>query len=384
MQAIRSFLIILVFITLLDSPFLLAQTPVTGSYAVQSRPILTTVTLGGTVIPAKEVTLSAQLPGRVVHIAGEEGDQFEEEAVLVSLDDRELLAQRRAAWAEMENAEATLRNADMQYWRELISPDSPTKSPGGMGIPHLFDKMFTEEASDMMLDSDTDLDRRTNLYNYSTQIEQARNTVVRARSQIDTIDAKLRDARSIAPFKGVITDKLVEIGDTVQPGMPLLKFADIQNLQIQVEVPARLVTGLKVGMVAPAKLDVGGWGQVRVAQIFPIADRERHTVRVKFELPQNTPTGPGQYAQVEIQDISTPARYMPVIPMSAVVWRGSLPGVYVLSGNKRELRVLRLGNMYGSEVTVLSGLEAGETIEVNPQPGTTSGWIQQPASGPSR
>lgn len=350
----------------------IAAQPVGSSYTVQSRSIPTSVVLGGTVIPAKEVTLSAQLPGRVNMIAGEEGDFFEKNTVLLSLDDAELLAQRRATWAEYASAQSTLRNAGVQYSRELWSPDSIDKAPGGMGIPHMFDKMFTEKAQDMVGNSDSVLDRQAALYNYSTKIEQARNSMLRAHAQIDAIDAKLRDAHSLSPFDGVITKKMVEVGDTVQPGMPLLKFADTKNLQIRVEVPARLVPGLHVGMVLSAKLDVGGIGKVKVAQIFPIADPNMHTVTVKFDLPSGVQTGPGQYAQVGIPDINTRVSEMPVIPRSALVWRGSLPSVYVLSGGRRELRMVRLGDSYGDDVTVLSGLQAGETIEPNPAPST--GW----------
>lgn len=364
--------------------YVLAQNTSSGSYVVQARPILTAVTLGGTVIPSKEITLSAQLPGRVEQIAGEEGDSFEKNKLLIALNTEELLAQRRSAMAEWANADATLRQAGVEYQREIFSPNSlKNKAPGGMGLPFMFDEMFTEPMADMMGKSDSRLDRTSVLHNYSIQIEQARNALVRARSQIDAIDAKLRDAQGLAPFNGVIIKKFVEVGDTVQPGQHLLKFADTSALQIQVEVPARLVPGLQVGMVVPAKLDVGGWVQVRVAQIFPIADSARHTVTVKFDLPINTLTGAGQYAQVEIQDVNSPAKYLPVIPTAALVWRGSLPGVYVLTNNneglRSELRLLRLGNTYGSEVTVLSGLKAGETIELNPQPGMASGWVIPPS-----
>ncbi len=358
-----------------------AQPGSTGDYVVQERPILTAVTLGGTVIPTREITLSAQSPGRVEQIAGEEGDAFEKDTVLVKLNNEGLLAQRRAAMAEWANADATLRQAGVEYQREVYSPNSlKSKAPGGMGLPFMFDDMFTEPMADMMGKADSRLDRNAVLHNYSIQIEQARNALVGARSQIEALDAKLRDTKGQAPFNGVIIKKLVEVGDTVQPGQHLLKFADTNTLQIQVEVPARLVPGLQVGMVVPSKLDVGGWVQVRVAQIFPIADPSRHTVTVKFDLPANTLTGAGQYAQVEIQDVNSPAKYLPVIPRAAIVWRGSLPGVYVLNNNRRELRLLRLGNTYGSEVTVLSGLKGGETIELNPQPGMSSGWINPPRS----
>ena len=45
---------------------------------VQGVPVGATVSLGGTVVPYKDVTFSAQIPGRIKSIAGEEGDQFEE------------------------------------------------------------------------------------------------------------------------------------------------------------------------------------------------------------------------------------------------------------------------------------------------------------------
>ncbi|HYQ71890.1 MAG TPA: efflux RND transporter periplasmic adaptor subunit, partial [Gammaproteobacteria bacterium] len=89
---------------------------------VPSIPVGGAVSLGGTVVPYKDVTFSAQIPGRIKTIAGEEGDHFEEGAELIAIDDDDLLAQRRAAWANLANAEAALRNAGVQYSREWISP----------------------------------------------------------------------------------------------------------------------------------------------------------------------------------------------------------------------------------------------------------------------
>ncbi len=67
-------------------------------------------------------------------IAGAEGDEFAQNTVLVALNDRELLAKRRAAVAAWRRAGATLRNANMQYERERWSPDSPSQAPGGWGF----------------------------------------------------------------------------------------------------------------------------------------------------------------------------------------------------------------------------------------------------------
>ncbi|HSQ08165.1 MAG TPA: efflux RND transporter periplasmic adaptor subunit, partial [Chromatiaceae bacterium] len=73
-----------------------------------------TVSVGGTVIPYKEVTLAAQLPGRVSYLAGIEGDSFKSGTLIVALDDTELLANRRALLAQMASADAQLRNASVQ------------------------------------------------------------------------------------------------------------------------------------------------------------------------------------------------------------------------------------------------------------------------------
>ncbi len=69
---------------------------------------------------------------------------------------------------------------------------------------------------------------------------------------------------------------------------------------------------------------------VRVAQIFPMADAQRHTVKVKFDLPQGV-SEPGMYAKVLLPDFNAPARSSPVIPTTAIRYNGSLPGVYVVT-----------------------------------------------------
>jgi multidrug efflux pump subunit AcrA (membrane-fusion protein) len=189
-----------------------------GTYfVVQQRQGVPNVSLGGTVVPYKEVTLSAQLPGRVNYLAGIEGDRFKESDLLVELDASELMAKRQAALAQLANADAQLRNAGVQYSRELWSPKSKS-SVGGMGVPNLFDQMFTRPFEDTFGDRDRGAERTADIYSSRTNIQQAQNTIYRVQAEIRAIDAKLRDTKSLSPFDGVIMKKFVEVGDTVQPG----------------------------------------------------------------------------------------------------------------------------------------------------------------------
>ncbi len=327
------------------------------------------VVLGGTVVPSRQVTIAAQLPGRVEFIAGAEGDAFEQNTVLVALDDDELLAQRRAALASMSNADASLRNAGVQFQRELSSPTS-RNSMSGMGIPGMFDQMFTRNFSDMMGIGNPGMERQADLYSRSTGIEQARSAYMQSRSQLEQVDAKLRDAVGYAPFNGVIVTKVVEIGDTVQPGQPLLTYADIEALQVLVEVPARLMSGIQDEAEFDASIDIDKDAifKVRVAQVYPMADPIRHTVKVKLDIPLNSRAAPGMYAEVHIPDTSALIRNLPAVPTAAIFPTGSLPAVKVVSPlGKHELRVVRLGShISGDRVTVLAGLNGGERILINP------------------
>jgi multidrug efflux pump subunit AcrA (membrane-fusion protein) len=344
-------------------------------YVVQQSRGAPTVSLGGTVVPYKEVTLAAQLPGRVKTLAGIEGDTFKEGTLLVQIDDNELLARPNAALAQLANAESQWRTAGVQYNREVFSPQAK-QAPGGMGMPNLFDQMFSRPAESFFGQRSQGAERSADLYSSGARIEQARNAIVQAQSEIRAVDAKIRDARSVAPFDGVIMKKFVEVGDTVQPGQPLLAFADVEYLQIVVEVPARLRPGIQDGMMLQAELDVGGQVvPVRVAQIFPMADAQRHTVKVKFDLPQGV-SAPGMYAKVMVPDFTAPAREAPVIPTTAIRYNGSLPAVYVIGkAGEPELRMVRVGeNLSGGFTTVLSGLIAGERILRNPPATISSGW----------
>lgn len=347
-------------------------------YVVRSREVGSRATLGGTVVPHREVTLTAQLPGRVVYLIGEEGTRFRQRAVLVALGDDELLAQRSAAIADMNNALYAMRNSQVQYDRQLYSGKSSPDTGMGMGMPNMFDQFFSRPMGDMMGVGNSGVERRAEVLGAVSTVEQARSQVNAARARIRQIDSKLRDTRSIAPFEGVISKKFVEVGDTVQPGQPLVKIANDKRLQVRVDVPARLMHGdlIRVGETIPVKLDIGDrLIDATVAVVFPVADSQRHTVTVKLDLPPDSGARPGMYTEVHVPDASVPETALPWVPKEAVLWRGSLPAVFVeTSDNRKELRMIRVGGSDGNGYTVLSGLSEGERIYSRPTSGAVSGW----------
>ena len=358
-------------------PVYLSLTLLTGWSAQAADNVITVgvaphggyIILGGSVIPLKEVTLAAQIPGRIIDIAGEEGDEFTAGTLLVKINDDDLQAKKSAAEAQLMSSQNAMQNAQVQYNRELWNPRVYNPRPmAGMGMPSMFDGFF--EDNDFMPGSNGNksIERHADLVTQGTQVSSARSHITEAESGLRAINAKLRDTEAIAPFDGVIMTKMVEIGDTVQPGQPLIIFAYSKFLRIQAEVPARLMPGLKKGMVVPARLDVGNTKvSARVAQISPVADKQQHTVTVKFDLPEGVPGGAGMYAEVMIPDVNSPALALPVIPKSAISKRGSLPSIRVLDENNvPRMRLIRTGiEIDDDTVIVLSGLKPGERVLTN-------------------
>jgi len=336
--------------------------------------------LGSTVVPYKEVTVTAQLPGKITSLGGDVGSSFKKGDVLAKTDDSSLLAKRNTLWAQITSAQAALKNSQAQYQREIVSPRSKDISGmPGMGLPSMMDIYFTRPMYDMVGETNTDYNRYSDLMNSATGVSQAESQVMMAWSQLNELNTKIKDAISIAPFEGIIMAKMVEVGDAVQPGQPLMKYGFVKYLRLKADVPSVLVSSLKKGMTVNARVGTGqGMTTARISQIYPIADPTRHTVVVKFDLKVGYPANPGMYAEVFLPDSSPGGKSVVIVPRSALIKGGSLPTVLVVNEAERTttLRLLRLGAVQsdGKTVSVVSGLKQGEKIIDNPPVGVNSGW----------
>jgi len=354
---------------------------------VENKSSTAQTVLGSTVIPYKEVTLSAQIPGRIISIAGDVGTMLSKNDLIVKINDDDIQAKRRSVLAGLESAQAALRNSQTQYNREMVSPRSKDISGmPGMGLPTMMDIYMTRPMYEMMGDYDESTNRYSDLMNSATVVTQAKSRVMQSWSQLSEIDAKLTNAISIAPFKGMILAKMVEVGDTVQPGQPLVKFADVRFKRLKADVPSMMVSNLSLGMVVPVTISGKLKTKARVAQIYPIADPARHTVTVKFDLYTNVNAAPGMYAEITIPNSTKKSAEVIVIPRSALLPGRSLDSVLRIGkSGKSELRLVRLGASQGDgKVAVVSGLSKGDRIIDAPDATAKSGWMPPEAVSKSQ
>ena len=334
--------------------------------------------VSGSVAARKSVVLSAQMPGRITAILGEEGDRFKKGDFLVKINDDELLARRQTAVAQFTSASIAVNNAGVQFNRQISSRSTSNRAPGGMGMPGMFDQLFTNPMADMMGTRDYDVERGADIFASRAQLDQAHQALQQASAQIQQIDTKFRDTLSIAPFDGVIVKKSIEVGDTVQPGQPLLIYEDISELQILADMPSRLVKSLREGQDLSARIDgINTEIEVKVSKIFPTSDPVRHTTRVKFSLPVTTDVSPGNYAEVWIPVSKGASKKRFLVPSSAIVARGGLPTIFIVNQqNQVELRLVRVGRLLSSgEVVIDYGVSETDRVLDKPPAFVTSGYV---------
>ena len=340
-----------------DSPY---TTEIVSGMSLDKRALL-----GGVVVSSTQVNIAAQVSGDVLSVEGREGDMFMKDSKLITLEQNSIKAQRDSAYAEIASANEALRNAGVQYSRSIVSPNS---SPMFGGMSSMF-SMFTDPMLQMSGQANPEFDKYANRTSRFTEYQQAGNRLKQAKFKLKEAEERLKDANISAPFDGVIIEKHVSTGDVVQPGQVLMRFANIKNLQVEVNIPSRLIRSLKLKQKYRIKLDIANTVvNAKLAQVYPIADNMKHSVKVKFDLPSGLPVLPGAYAEVELFEANS-GNLTPVIPEKAIMWRTSLPSVFVINPqtNKTELRFVRLGEQIGgNRKSVLSGLKIGEGIVTNP------------------
>ncbi|MEZ5275964.1 MAG: efflux RND transporter periplasmic adaptor subunit [Opitutaceae bacterium] len=205
----------------------------------------------------------------------------------------------------------------------------------------------------------------------SETVSGLENRVRIMQAAVSEAETMLSYTRINAPFDGVITRKLVNEGDLASPGLPLVEIENPDRLQVEIDIPEMLAQTVVVGTEVEVVMPGGEWtGLARIKELAPAADPVSRTFHAKVTVPANTPVRSGQFARVRL-----PGRQIEAIlvPTSAVSYFGQIERVYVVEGNRADLRIVKSGASYGDRVEILSGLGNGDIIVVNPPAGLVDG-----------
>ena len=287
----------------------------------------------GIVQAVNRATLTAQTAGRVAAIYHHVGDAVSAGTLLMRLHatiQRAGLGQARAA---LRAAQARATEAEARYRR----------------IRAMYDQQVVPKA---------DLDQVTAARDAAlADLHSARAAVASASEGVDYTEIR-------APYAGVVTRRLVQVGEAVAPGAPLLGIASLQSLRVVASIPESLANTVRA--LGKAAIEVHGQSiNAAHVTVFPVASAQSNTFRVHLALPANLHgLSPGMLVRVAFD---TGERAQLLVPQRSVVHRSAVTAVYLVESNGETLlQQVRLGEPVGDQVEVLAGLTPGERVALDP------------------
>lgn len=329
---------------------------------------VTALNASGYVVAERKAALASKNTGRLVWLGVEEGSRVEKGQVVARLENEDLTAaleqikaglnaakeNRRASLAELEDA-----RADFNRKKTLLEKGFIPRST--------FDQA------------------EARLKKAEAGFEAAKAQVNAGKAATSGAEASLEYTFIRAPFSGVVLTKNADIGDILSPlgaaanaKAAVVTIADLDTLQIEVDVAESNIS--KVKMKMPAEIQLDAFPDKRfpgfVHMIVPTADRTKASVLVKVRF-TSKPTGiiPDMSAKVAFltrelgaQD-ETP---LTTVPATAIVQDGGQSHVFLIQGNRAKKTAVKAGNRLGDAVAI-EGLKEGQAIILDPPEGLEDG-----------
>jgi membrane fusion protein, multidrug efflux system len=290
----------------------------------------------------KESPIFARTNGYLLHWYKDIGSHVKKGELLAEIDtpevDQELLQARAAE--QQAQAQLQLAKTSAQRWQNLRKSDSVSQQ---------------------------EVDQQVSGY------AQAQANVAAAQANVRRLQQMESFKRVYAPFSGVITKRLIDVGALINAGnggnnRELFDISQVDPLRVYVYVPQTYSPLIHPGM--EALLDQREYsGQEFKGKVVRTSDSIDPTTRTLLtEVDVPNPKGqvlPGSYAQIHFAAHIEAPRL--TVPVNTLLFRAEGPRAAVVGDdNKVHLHAITIGRDYGSVVEVLDGLQANDEIVVNP------------------
>jgi len=311
--------------------------------SVQTNSIEYSIEVLGEIFPTQKAEISSEITGKIKWIK-DENDTASEGELLVQLDDELAQATLEKSKANLSQSLAQLGKAkgDLNRIKNL--------SLSGIG---------TQES----------LDHATS----ALEIAEANHQVnLTAAQEAEII---LKKYKILAPFKGTVLQKMSNIGQSVTPGTPLLRFANLDQLELRSYVNAKdalkLTERTPIHIRFPAYSD-GFLIQDQVDKILNYASPQTRTLTIITYLPKtDKKIIPGQSAK---STLIIDHQKAISIPLAAVQSGPDGTYVFIVQDGKAYRRKVELGLKGNNNYEVLNGLVEGDLVIVRGQESIQNGY----------
>jgi RND family efflux transporter MFP subunit len=315
----------------------------------------------GTVRARTSAAISTKVMGYVRAMNVRAGDRVREGQVLATLDSRDLEAALKQADAALSEARAGVLEADSG-----VASASASLELARTTAARIEDLYRKKSVSNQELDEavarrkaaqaahEMAIARRRQLDARIAQAEQARQAADVTRSY-----AEIR-----APFAGLVTARTADPGVLATPGAPLVTIEREGAYRLEAQVEESRLAQIRVGQAATVTLDSPARTiAARVSEIVPAVDAASRSATVKIDLPALAELRSGAFGRAQF---ALASRQVLAIPATALIERGQLQSVMVVENGGARARLITIGRTSNGSIEVLSGLTAGERVEVHP------------------
>lgn len=304
---------------------------------VQARDIEQTLALTGTLRPRSQVQVVAEVGGRLVKVARDEGARVAPGELLAQIDPTDYRLASERARAALAVSEANRAHAVVEKERA----DNLVRTGGITDKDHLAAQVGLQVAEAAM--------------------SQARAEAAIAAQQLARASVR-------APFAGRVARRLADAGAMLAAGTPLFTVVDDSVLEFRASAPAGDYAKVAVG--APVDVAVDGAPaplRGRVTRVTPLVDERTRSFEVVVEVPGGPGLVGGAFARAAVRLGEIKGAL--VVPPSALVRNGGGPAeaqVFVVRGGKAERVGVTLGPEQPDAVQVSAGLSAGDVVVLEP------------------
>ncbi|SIO37921.1 efflux RND transporter periplasmic adaptor subunit [Salinivibrio sp. ES.052] len=291
-----------------------------------------TRTFSGKLVARQNATLAARMTATVAEVLVDVGDRVDQGDVLLRLDNADLSAKVRQVQQALASAQSQLNTARSDYRR-----------------------METLLAKKLVPQSQFD--------EAENRLKTAQSDYRRALAAVDEAETQFGFSLVRAPFSGVITEKIINQGDTATPGAAMLSLYNPASIEAAVNMAESVLPFVAIGQSLTVELPTYNktlTGMVRT--MTPAADTSSRSYRVVVTLPNSDPNDsllPGMFAKVTLSQKAEPVLYL---PSNAHYQIGQLNYVKVLDAGEVSTRLVSLTK----QGRVRKGLKAGEIVILNP------------------
>jgi RND family efflux transporter MFP subunit len=312
------------------------EVPVQVTVAAPSLSSEQGIYASGQVEATETANISTRVMGYITKINVKVGERVQKGQLLATINNDDMMAKKAQAEAMLTLAQSALTNAEKDF--------------------HRFTELHKQHSA-----SDKELENITLQYNSATaQVETARQ----ARNEVN---AMLEYTNLTAPFSGIVTQKLLNVGSIANPGMPLLVVEQTAGLRVSATVTESDIDKIKKG--APVKILIKAIGKERTGKVAEISQSSQFTggqyqIKIDLSNSEQEEIYSGMYVNIFIptkDEASAEQAGNPLIPIASLINRDQLTGIYTVSSNQTALlRWIRVGKTIGNKVEVLSGLSMNE------------------------